>query len=140
MYSVRDEWIYFANSLADLKVSIKDYTEQHFPGASGSIDIVHVKWSKCPACDFNKCKRNESFPSVAFECVTINQSRVLGIAPIQFAPRSDKHIVWLDPTVSALMTSWYKDVKWEYYNIGGELKRSTVCILFVMEDIYAGKH
>ena len=60
---------------------------------------------------------------VDFECVTNNRHRVLSIALIKFGARSDKHIVGLEPTVSALKTSWYKNVEREYYNIGGELKR-----------------
>eukprot|EP01082_Thalassiosira_pseudonana_P007063 g6219.t1 g6219 contig22:16423-17748(-) len=85
--------------------------------------IVHVKWSNCPAGDYNKCKGKESFPSVAFECVTNNRRRVLGIAPIQFGARSDKHIVRFDPTVDLIKKQWYKDVEWDYYTTDGEVKK-----------------
>jgi hypothetical protein len=47
----------------------------------------------------------------------------MGIAPIQYGSRSDKHIVRLDPTVSAIRTGWYKDVEWEYQTIAGEVRR-----------------
>ena len=57
---------------------------------------------------------------MAFECVTNNRRRIMGLAPIQFGARSDKHIVRLDPTVTAIRTSWYKSVVWRHFNIKGE--------------------
>ena len=48
----------------------------------------------------------------------------MAIAPYQYGSRSDKHIVRLDSTVNNLRMLWYKDVKWESFNIHGESKRS----------------
>jgi hypothetical protein len=123
MYSVRSEYVFYPRTMEELQVTVHDYESQHLPGAGGSIDVVHVKWSNCPAGDYNKCKGKESFPSVAFECVTNNRRRVLGISPIQFGARSDKHIVRFDPTVELIKKQWYKDVEWEYYTADGELKK-----------------
>jgi hypothetical protein len=77
MYSISPSYIYFPRTLEALQQQVQDYAGQHLPGACGSIDVVHVKWSRCPAGDYNKCKGKESFASVAFECVTNNRQRFL---------------------------------------------------------------
>ena len=102
MYSVRREYISFPSTLEQLQTIVSQYHGFHLPGACGSIDVVHVKWAQCPAGDFNNCKGKESFPSVAFQCITDNRRQVLGIAPIQYGSRSDKHIVRLDPVVDKI--------------------------------------
>lgn len=123
MYSVRREYISFPSTLEQLQTIVSQYHGFHLPGACGSIDVVHVKWAQCPARDFNNCKGKESFPSVAFQCITDNRRRVLGIAPIQYGSRSDKHIVHLDPVVDKIRNGWYQDVEWEYVTINGEVKK-----------------
>ena len=122
--SVQSDFVFYPQMIEQLQINVKDYCEQHLPGAAGSIDVVHVKWSHCPAGDYNKRKGKESFPSVAFECVTNNHRRILAIAPIQYGSRNDKHIVCFDPTVSSLKFDWYKDVEWEYFTLHGESKQS----------------
>jgi hypothetical protein len=129
MYSISSRYIFFPKTMEALQELVKDYSCQHLPGACGSIDVVHVKWARCPAGDHAKCKGKESFVSVAFECVSDHRRRVVGIAPIQFGARSDKHIVRFDPTVELIKTGWYKDVEWEYYTAQGELKRGKGCYL-----------
>ena len=109
--------------MTELKETVDDYAAKHLPGAGGSIDVVHIKWGNCPAGDYNKCKGKESFPSLAFECITNNCRQVLSIAPVQFGARSDKHIVHFDPTVGHIRKQWYKDVEWEYFTINGELMK-----------------
>ncbi len=47
-----------------------DYEEVGLPGAVGSMDVVHVKWSNCLAGDFNRAKGKESYPSLAFQCIS----------------------------------------------------------------------
>ena len=123
MYSVRREYISFPSTMEQLKTVVSQYHGFHLPGACGSIDVVNVKWAQCPAGDFNNCKGKESFPSVAFQCITDNRCRVLGIAPIQYGSRSDKHIVRLDPVVDKIRNGWYQDVEWEYLTINGEVKK-----------------
>ena len=46
------------------------YEEVGLPGAVGSVDVVHVRWANCPAGDFNRSKGKESYPSLAFQCIT----------------------------------------------------------------------
>ena len=57
LYRARSEWIYFPRLMDELRSVTDDYHRQELPGAAGSIDVVHVKWSHCPAGEFNKCKQ-----------------------------------------------------------------------------------
>eukprot|EP01082_Thalassiosira_pseudonana_P001215 g1628.t1 g1628 contig10:2468934-2469824(-) len=61
MYSVRSEYVFYPRTMEELQVTVHDYESQHLPGAGGSIDVVHVKWSNCPAGDYNKCKVKNLF-------------------------------------------------------------------------------
>eukprot|EP00956_Cyclotella_meneghiniana_P025798 scaffold54583_cov64-Cyclotella_meneghiniana.AAC.1 len=110
MYSVRDDYIKYPETLEDLRPIMKQYAEQFLPGCGGSIDVVHLKWSNCPAGDRNRCTGKEKFPTLAFECISDNKRRILGVSSIQYGTRNDQHIVKLDETVSKLKTEWYKDV------------------------------
>lgn len=103
---------------------MKEYEDNFLPGCGGSVDVVHLKWSCCPAGDFNRACGKEKFPSVAFECVTNNKRKILGVAPVQYGSRNDKHIVRIDPTVSKIINQWYRSVTWFYYTLTGEVKES----------------
>jgi len=46
------------------------YEDNYLPGCGESVDVVNVKWSKCPAGDYNHVKGKEGYPSVAFEVIT----------------------------------------------------------------------
>eukprot|EP00956_Cyclotella_meneghiniana_P005219 scaffold6502_cov38-Cyclotella_meneghiniana.AAC.6 len=119
MFSVRDEYISLPPDLDELLKVMNVYKESGLPGCSGSIDVVHCKWSNCPAGDAVKATGKEGFPSLAFECVTDNRRRVLGVAPVQFGARNDQHIVRLDPTVKSIRKEWYQEVEWSYFDIEG---------------------
>jgi hypothetical protein len=75
------------------------YTEKKLLGCGRSIDVVHLKWSNCPAGDYNRSLGKEGYPTLAFEVVTGNNRNILGISPVQYGTRNDQHIVKLDPTV-----------------------------------------
>lgn len=124
MYEIRDEHVYYPRTFAELEPILAEYQSKDLPGAGGSIDVVHVKWSTCPAGDFNKCKGKESFPSLACQCISNHGRRILGIAPVQYGARSDKHIVRLDPIVHLIKNAWYKEVEWTHFDITGESKTS----------------
>ena len=66
------------------------------PGAMGSVDVVHVKWSNCPSGDFNCAKGKESYPLLAFECISNLDRRICHVHGPQFGTRNDKHIVKMD--------------------------------------------
>jgi hypothetical protein len=59
----------------------------------------------------------------------------MGIAPIQFGARSDKHIVRIDPAVRAIRFGWYKHVKWTSFDIHGR-ERISKGIYFICDGGY----
>jgi hypothetical protein len=71
----------------------------------GSVDVVHVKWSFCPAGDFNRVKGMESFPSLGFQCITDFNRRILSIYGPHFGSRNDMDIVKTDENVNAMRSS-----------------------------------
>lgn len=69
----------------------------------GSMDVVHTKWSNCPTGDFNRAKGKESFPSIAFQCISNFDRRIMGVSSAQFGSRNDKHIVKIDKNVAKIL-------------------------------------
>lgn len=119
--SNKEEWISFPDTVEGIKQIMDDYERQLLPVRVGSIDVVHCKWSACPAGDKVRAKGKEKFPTVAFEVVTNNNREILGVASPQFGTRNDQHIVRLDPTVNKLRKGWYKDLVWRYYDADGNV-------------------
>jgi hypothetical protein len=114
LYSIRSEYIYMPRDAKELKSVIKRYEEVGLPGAMGSLDVVHVKWSRCPAGDFNCSKDKESYPSLGFECISDFDRRNTNVLGPQFGARNDKHIVKMDDGVAAVRDDWYNSVRWSY--------------------------
>jgi hypothetical protein len=138
MARISDEYVYMPQTPEDLNATMKRYKEVGLPGAIGLINIVHVKWSNCPAGDFNWSKGKESYPSLAFECVTDLHCRILGVFGPQFGSQNDKHIVKLDPNVWALSEGWLSEVEWQYYDEHGSIKTVTGLLSYVTMVISAG--
>ncbi len=86
MYDIRFEYIYLPRDEEELLPPVtKRYEgEVGLPGCMGSVDVVHVKWSNCPAGDSNRAKGKESFPSLAFECISDFDRRITGVYGPQF--------------------------------------------------------
>ena len=116
---MKDNFIKYPDNFDDLKSVMDKYMAKKLPGCGGSIDVVHLKWSNCPAGDYNRSLGKEGFPTLAFEVVTGHKRNILGVAPVQFGTRNDQHIVKLDPTVSKIKKGWYKDVVWEHRDVLG---------------------
>ena len=78
---------------------MEKYAEVGLPGAMGSVDVVHCKWSKCPTGNFNRAKGKEGYPTLAFQCISNYDRRITGVFGPQWGTQTDKHIVKLDPNV-----------------------------------------
>jgi len=124
LYAIRDEYIYMPRSSDELKKVMRRYEEVGLPGAMGSVDVVHVKWSKCPAGDYNRAKGKESYPSLAFECISDFDRRICNVFGPQFGARNDKHIVKMDDGVAAVKDV-YNSVHWSYLDENGDVKEQT---------------
>ena len=95
-------YIYLPREEEELRSVMADNEEVGLPGAVGSMDVVHVKWSNCPTGDFNRVKGKESYPSLAFQCILDYNRRICHVFGPQFGSRNDKHIVKMDDGVVAI--------------------------------------
>ena len=102
MFDMKDKYIYMPRNMTELKRVNNSYNAVGLPGCCGSIDVVHVKWSNCPAGDFNRAKGKETFPSLGFKCITNFNRRVLSIYGPHFGCRNDMDIIKMDPYVKLL--------------------------------------
>ena len=71
---MEDEYIFLPHNIAALNRTMKPYKSVELPGACGSIDVVHIKWSACPTGDHNHAKGKEGYPTIAFQCITEQSS------------------------------------------------------------------
>jgi hypothetical protein len=92
------------------------YDENYLPRCGGSVDVVHMKWIKCPAGDVNHATGKERYPSLAFEVVTGFDHQILGVSSAHFCTRNDKQIVLSDETIQLIKNGWYKNIQWKWYD------------------------
>ena len=64
------EYISLPLNLTALTKISKWYSAVGLPGACGSMDVVHVKWSNFPAGDHNRAKGKEGYTMLGFQCIT----------------------------------------------------------------------
>jgi hypothetical protein len=101
----------------------RDYNAAGLPGCVGSMDVVHVKWANYPTGNRNRAKGKEGYPTLAFQCLTDFNRRVMAIYGPQFGSRNDKDIVKHDDNVCAIRFNWlFNNSMWKYYNANGNIK------------------
>jgi hypothetical protein len=123
MVEMKDEYIYLPLNVVELRRTSKFDKEVGLPGCCGSMDIVHVKWLSCPTGDHNCAKGKAGYPTLAFQCITDYNRRVVGIYGPQFGTCNDKEIVKVDPNVYHIQTGWFKDISWKYYTAKGSVEK-----------------
>jgi hypothetical protein len=99
MFFFKVDYICYPTTQDDLDKVMVRYADNFLPGCGGSVDVVHVKWSNCPAEDVNQAKGKVGFPSLAFEVVTGFDHQVLGVSIAHFGTQNDKQIVHSDETI-----------------------------------------
>jgi hypothetical protein len=102
MVGMKDEYIYLPLNITELQCINRDYNAAGLPGCVGPMDVVHVKWSNCPTADYNCSKGKEGYPTLAFQCITDFNCRVLAIYGPQFGSHNDKNIVKHDDNIHAI--------------------------------------
>jgi hypothetical protein len=122
MVEMKEEYIFLPWNVTELQRINKYYNDVGLPGCCGLMDVVHVKWSSCPTEDHNRAKGKAGYPTLAFQCITDCNRRVIGIYGPNFGTRNDKEIVKVDPNVHCIQTGWFKDVWWKYYTAEGRVK------------------
>jgi hypothetical protein len=119
MVDMKDEYIFLHENVAALARTMKSYESVGLPGACGSMEVVHVKRSNCPAGDYNRAKGKESYPTMAFQCITNYNCRFLAVYGPQFGTRNDKEIVKLNPNMKKICFGWFSKIWWRYYKETG---------------------
>ena len=76
---IRDEYVCMPKNLTELSKILKWYSAVGLPGACGSMDVVHVKRSNCPAGDHNRSKEKEGYPTLGFQRITDFNCRILAV-------------------------------------------------------------
>jgi len=123
--SISQEYVFMPCTPKELEPIMRQYEEEGLPGVAGSVNVVHVKRSNCPAGDYNCSKGKDSYPSLAFECITDFDRRILGVFGPQFGSNNDKHIVKIDDNIRLLNEGWLSQVEWQYYVKDESISSST---------------
>jgi hypothetical protein len=127
---MRDDQIYMPRNHSELTKVEACYNAAGLPGCSGSVDVVHVKWSNCPAGDFNRAKGKETFPSLGFQCITDYNCRILSVYGPHFGSRNDMDIVKTDVHVHARKKNrLHRETWWSYYSHDGHVRTNRVSYL-----------
>jgi len=120
---MKERYIDMPTTITELNQVSKSYADVGLPGCCGSIDVVHVKWSNCPAGDVNRAKGKEGFTSFGFQCITDFNQRILSLYGPHFGSRNDMDIVKTDSNVLLMTTSkLFRDAQWKYYNQYGHVR------------------
>jgi hypothetical protein len=120
---MRDEQIFMPWNISELVKIEKCYNAVGLPGCSGSVDVVHVKWSNCPSGDYNRAKGKETFPSLGFECITDFNHWILLVYGPHFGSHNDMDIVKTDSYVRSMTKSHlHRDARWSYYGDQGHVR------------------
>ena len=107
-----DDYIYLPRDKDELEEIMQMYSNVCLPGVIGLVDVVHCKWSKCPAGDFNRAKGKEGYPTLAFQCISDYNRHITAVFGPQWGTQNNNHIVKIDPNVRTIKSSWYKNVEW----------------------------
>jgi hypothetical protein len=123
LVDMKDEYIYIPRNITEMQHISRHYNAAGLPGCVGSMDLVHVKWASCPTGDHNRAKGKEGYPTLAFQCLTDFNQRVMAIYGPQFGSRNDKDIVKHDDNVRAIRFKWlFTNSMWKYYHANRNVK------------------
>ena len=99
MHDMWEKCIALLTNITELQRIAKYYEAAGLPGCCRSMNVVHVKWSSCATGNCNRAKGKMGYFSLAFQCITNFNCRVLAIYGPQFGMRNDKEIIKDDPNV-----------------------------------------
>ena len=123
MHDMWEKCIALLTNITELQRIAKYYEAAGLPGCCRSMNVVHVKWSSCATGNCNRAKGKMGYFSLAFQCITNFNCRVLAIYGPQFGMRNDKEIIKDDPNVHYIWAGWYNDICWRYHTPIGRVKQ-----------------
>jgi hypothetical protein len=123
LVDMKDEYIYIPRNITKMQRISRDYNAAGLPGCVGSMDVVNVKWANCPTGNHNHAKGKEGYPTLAFQCLTDFNRRVMAVYGPQFGSHNDKDIVKHDDNVHAIrFNRLFTNSMWKYYDANGNIK------------------
>jgi hypothetical protein len=81
---MKENYITIPMNIGELSWVARHYNAISLPGACGLMDVVQIKWSTCPAGNYNCAKGKEGYPTLGFQCITDYNRRVIVIYGPQF--------------------------------------------------------
>ncbi len=112
---MKENHISIPKNIDELSWVASHYNAVSLPGACGSMDVVHIKWSTYPTGNYNHAKDKEGYPTLGFQCTIDYNQRVIAIHGPKFCTRNKKDIVKHDPNVMEIHDGWLRDCHWKYY-------------------------
>jgi hypothetical protein len=100
----KDKWIKTPSTDNELHKHEETYIPKHFPGAIGSLDVVHLEWNMCPAQKRNIYCGKEGYPTIAYEVCCDHNTCIMSVTPGTFGSMNDKTIVKFDGFIEQLRT------------------------------------
>jgi hypothetical protein len=82
---MKDEYIFLPANVGSLTCVMNFNESIGLLGACRLIDVVHVKWSKCPLGNYNRAKGKEGYPTMVFQVITDYNRRILVVNGPQFS-------------------------------------------------------
>jgi hypothetical protein len=104
----------------DLQGRMEIYGKLGFPGAAGSMDVVHVALDKCSASTRSIHQGKEGYPTLGFEVVADHLRWIQAVSPSFPGAVNDKTICRYDGFVRDLRSGQlFKDVTYKLYKSDG---------------------
>jgi len=105
------------STLKDLMEVESAYASIGFPGACGSMDVVHIPLGRCPMGLSNVCTGKEGYPTLGYNVICDHRGRALALMPGAYGTINDKTIVKHDDAVEKVKTdSLYTNYSYQVYN------------------------
>ena len=80
IHEMREDYISMPRNISQLRRITNYYKVAGLPGCCRSMYVVHVKWSSCPTGNHTRAKSKGGYPSLAFQCVTDFNHRILAVS------------------------------------------------------------
>ena len=103
----------------ELLVVMERYRRLGFPGAIGSVDCTHVKWSMCSKDDRWLASDKEGYPTLSFEVVVSHSRYCYHCSCAFYGSYNDIAIAKNDEFILELLAGTYSEVPYILYDEEG---------------------
>jgi hypothetical protein len=71
------KFVYMPSSQSEIAEAMGPFAAVGFPGAIGSIDVVHVRWDKCPKIYTNLFTGKEGYCTIAYQVICDHSGKAI---------------------------------------------------------------